>query len=266
MLTSLTAFKIVSFLLIALFGLPYYSNFSFNLDLSAFDGLYKSAAFSMFAFVGVEFAIVSSKGIENPERNVMLATKLGLFFSLLIYVLMQLTVFFTLGVEGALNSARPILDASIVIFGSKSAFFISIVGMVSCLTTLNGILFVNANNIQNLSSQKWFFNSLLSKNSNFPYKGAFLGLIISVLLINFPTLLKCALTSANAFVAILYMVVVIIDMKLNKIKLMNIAALLSCFVILSNMNLTIFMLMITIYFVSYLAKIYYDSKKEGVKL
>jgi len=54
---------------------------------SAWTGVSESAAFALWAFMGVESAAVSANVIENPKRNVPLATLLGLLIATFLYVM-----------------------------------------------------------------------------------------------------------------------------------------------------------------------------------
>jgi len=53
---------------------------------SSWDAISTSAAFALWAFMGVESASVASDVIENPKRNIPLATMIGLAIATVLYV------------------------------------------------------------------------------------------------------------------------------------------------------------------------------------
>ena len=141
-LIVLTILKIVFFLLISLFGLKYFNTYEFA--FGNVENLFASASTAMFAFIGVEYAVLARDSIEDPEKNVILSTKIGLFFALLVFLGVHCATIFVL--KSPANALMPVYEAGLIMFGDSFKYAICLIGSISCLTTLNGILIVQGSN------------------------------------------------------------------------------------------------------------------------
>ncbi len=242
-LLVMTAIKVVAFLLMGIFGFKNIGSYSPNFGPTT--DLFKSASIAMFAFLGIEFASLTK--VKDPEKNVMKATKYGLFFATLVFLGVHCAVIFAL--PDAASSNRPVYDAAMVLFGNYGAVALGFVAVISCLSTLHGILLVQASTVENLSKKGWMPKMLsdLTKDG-FAWKGglAFVGIVIFAVLFA-PDLAKKANHMATAMVAILYLACCFVDLKKHGLDVYNGLAIVSSLLILYNINLVMLAIIIGIY-------------------
>ena len=255
LLTMLTIVKIAFFLLITFAGIPYFVDYKFN--FGSVDSLFRSASTSMFAFLGIEFAALSTGSIKDPEKNVMLSTRLGLFFAFLVFLGVHCAVLFT--IPDVSMTKTPVLDAGIMLFGESARWLIALVGVISCVTTLNGIIIVEANAIRTFAKKGWVFESLGSlTNQGFPWIG---GIIISIfsicsIFLNINVNLPCFL------VAVVYLFSTFVYISYKKFDLYAFFAIISSLLILYALDWTNFSLMVMLYIVAYFIRFIFKVLKE----
>lgn len=255
LLVVLTALKVVFFIDIAFFGCMNFRNYVVH--FGPVTDVLQSASMAMFAFLGIEFAATASSSIKNPEKNVMLATKLGLLFSTIAFIGVHCAVLFTL--PDASASSKPVYDTAAILFGSYPwlATAFGLIAVISCISTLNGVVVVQGNNMKNMADKAWLPKVLATKTKQgFPWKGAFV-FCIAAFLIMFSNMFdkKTMITMANSLVAIMYLVSCLVDIKKMGWDIYNIMALVSAFLILYNVNALMLGMMIGVYVVGYIVKI-----------
>ena len=107
-----------------------------------------SASIALWAFLGVESAAVSAGVIENPRRNVPLATLIGLAVSTLIYVACCAVIMGILPNETLRSSHAPFADAALVMFGQGAALVISLAAILKAAGSLTGWMLIVAQSAQ----------------------------------------------------------------------------------------------------------------------
>jgi arginine:agmatine antiporter len=107
-----------------------------------------SASIALWAFLGVESAAVSAGVIENPRRNVPLATLIGLAVSTLIYVACCAVIMGILPNETLRTSHAPFADAAMVMFGKGAALIISLAAILKAAGSLTGWMLIVAQSAQ----------------------------------------------------------------------------------------------------------------------
>ncbi len=252
LLVIFTAFKILFFIGIAAVGFGNIS--SYHPNFGPVTDILKSGSMAMFAFLGVEFAAAASSSIKDPEKNVMKATKLGLLFATIAFIGVHCAVMFTL--PDSVASSTPVYDTAVILFGNYVwlAMVFGLVAVISCLSTLNGIIVVQGSNLKNVADRSWLSKSLGVKTvQGFPWKGGLVFCALSLVVLNVfdkPTML----TMANSLVAIMYIASCLVDIKKKGLDIYNVLAFISGLLILYNVNLYIFTLMIAIYALGFVVK------------
>ena len=99
---------------------------------------------TMWLFIGIESAAVPSDSVDNPKRNIPLATIIGTAFAALIYILSNTAVFGMLPNEVLVNSTSPFASAAEIILGPWGRFFVAFGAVCACLGALNGWVLVAA--------------------------------------------------------------------------------------------------------------------------
>jgi len=113
-------------------------------QLPTITAISRSGAIALWAFLGVESAAVSAGVIENPKRNVPLATIIGLLVSTAIYiscctVLMGIIPGAELRISGA-----PFAEAAQVMLGPWAAVIISLAAILKASGSLVGWILITA--------------------------------------------------------------------------------------------------------------------------
>jgi arginine:agmatine antiporter len=113
-------------------------------QLPTITAISRSGAIALWAFLGVESAAVSAGVIENPKRNVPLATIIGLLVSTAIYiscctVLMGIIPGAELRISGA-----PFAQAAQVMLGPWAAVIISLAAILKASGSLVGWILITA--------------------------------------------------------------------------------------------------------------------------
>ena len=72
----------------------------------------------MFAFVGIEVALIPSGEVKNPARTVPRSAYLALVITTVIYIMIQLVAQGTLGADLANHSPAPLAEAAALFLGN----------------------------------------------------------------------------------------------------------------------------------------------------
>src|SRR4249919_640853 len=123
-----------------------------------------SASIALWAFLGVESAAVSAGVIENPRRNVPLATLIGLGVSTLIYVACCAVIMGILPNEQLRTSHAPFADAAMVMFGHGGALVISLAAILKAAGSLTGWMLIVAQSAQAAATDGMFPRAFASTN------------------------------------------------------------------------------------------------------
>ncbi len=105
---------------------------------SEWDAVSTSAAFALWAFMGVESAAVASDVIENPKRNVPLATMIGLVIAGLLYISTCTVLMGIMPAEELAKSSAPFADAAAKVVGPVGAIVIALCAIFKAGSSLIG--------------------------------------------------------------------------------------------------------------------------------
>ncbi len=93
---------------------------------------------ALWAYMGVESATVSAGVIENPKRNVPLATLMGLGAAAVIYVLSSTVIMGMLPNEELRTAHAPFAEAARIAVGTWGAVIISVCAVLKSVGSLGG--------------------------------------------------------------------------------------------------------------------------------
>lgn len=82
--------------------------------------------------------------VIRPERNLLRSLITGIFLITGIYVMVNLAFLLSLGIEGMSNSASIASDALRPVLGKSGAVFISLLICLTCLNSINGVIFTES--------------------------------------------------------------------------------------------------------------------------
>lgn len=254
----LTITKLIFFLAIAILGMTYFPTYTPHFESVSL--MFSGAGITMFAFMGIEYGIFSSGSIENPEVNAIKATKYGLIFASIVFIGVYTAALFMIPDLSATKT--PIYDCAVILLGLNGAKIIGVVAVLSCLTTLNGILVVQGNSLRNFSKKQYLFSFFNSETSQgFPWRGALASLFLSLIVIWAPIKMDLTIFSVT-FIGLLYSSVVILEMMLNGISSSGLLAIISCGIMLCNVNIFVIAVVAFVYVIGYLLKYLTAISKE----
>lgn len=104
-------------------------------DMSAIGG---SLNFTLWAFIGVESASVSAAVVENPRRNVPIATISGVILAGVCYVLSCSVIMGMIPNKELVVSSAPFADAVRLALGDTAGTIVALCAAVGCLGSLAG--------------------------------------------------------------------------------------------------------------------------------
>jgi arginine:agmatine antiporter len=132
--------------------------------LPAHSAIAQSASIALWAFLGVESAAVSAGIIENPNRNVPLATIIGLVIATLIYVSCCTAIMGILPNDELKKSAAPFADAARIMLGPWAAVVISLAAILKAAGALVGWILIVAQSAQAAAADGMFMRRFAVTN------------------------------------------------------------------------------------------------------
>lgn len=144
-----TLIKLFPLLCIIIFGWWYFKpeNLTYNID-GHFNTHIKliadAASLTLWAFIGVESATIPYQFINNPKRNIPIATLLGTLIASIIYILSSTVIMGMLPSQILINCQFPFAIAATYIFGDLGKWIMSIGAAISCFGCINGWIFLQS--------------------------------------------------------------------------------------------------------------------------
>ncbi len=138
-----TILKLIPILLIGILGWwyfhPEYLTASFNVShQSNFSAVSYAATLTLWAFIGVESATVPAGDVENPRRNIPLATLLGTVIAAIAYIASSAAIMGMIPAHELAISTSPFAAAANIIFGKWGEWIIAAGAVISCFGCLSG--------------------------------------------------------------------------------------------------------------------------------
>jgi APA family basic amino acid/polyamine antiporter len=141
-----TVLKILPLTAISVFGLFYFdianlqpANLTGGSNLSA---IFSATTLTFFAFLGIECATIPADHVENPQKIIPRATKLGVIITTVVYLLGSLSVMSMIPLSDLQSSNAPFADAAIIIWGEGAQYFVALGAMISIFGALNGWILI----------------------------------------------------------------------------------------------------------------------------
>jgi APA family basic amino acid/polyamine antiporter len=124
---------------------PEYLSATFNVtEQSNFTAFSSAVILTLWLFVGVESATVPADSVDNPKRNIPLATLIGTAFAALIYIASNTAIFGMIDTATLANSTAPFAKAMEIIVGPWGRTFVAFGAICACLGALNGWILIAA--------------------------------------------------------------------------------------------------------------------------
>ena len=137
------ALALIPILAISLFGWFWFNSATFMSDWnvsgdSSLHAVSRAASMALWAYMGIESAIVSAGVIENPKRNVPLATLMGLGLAAVVYVLSSTVIMGILPNDVLRKAHAPFAEAARLAIGAPGAIIISLCAILKSVGSLGG--------------------------------------------------------------------------------------------------------------------------------
>lgn len=181
-----TILKILPLLLLGTFGFLYFNKAHFepfNLSgASNFDAVTATAAFALWAFLGLESATIPSDKVKNPAKTISRATIAGIGIAALLYISSTIGVMGIITPTELQQSSAPFADAAQKVWGSWASGLVAAGAAIACFGALNGWILLQGQ-LPMAAARDKLFPPSFNKVSN---KGVpVIGLIIASVLASF---------------------------------------------------------------------------------
>lgn len=152
--TSAFIIALIPLLFVALVGWKWFNlelfmsswNVSHSSSVSAINSSFNNI---MWAFIGIESACVSARLIQNPKRNIPIATIFGVILATLIYIASCTVIMGVVPNKELAHSSSPFADTFAIMFHSRfSGILMSIIAIIDCLGAMVGWTLVTGQTIQ----------------------------------------------------------------------------------------------------------------------
>jgi arginine:agmatine antiporter len=165
------ALALIPILGIALFGWFWFDSATF-LDgwnvtgESDMHAISRAASMALWAYMGIESAAVSAGVIENPKRNVPLATLIGLAIAAVVYMLSSTVIMGILPNEELQTSHAPFAEAARLALGTAGAVVISVCAVLKSVGSLGGWMLLVGQSAKAAADDGMFPDAFARLNTN----------------------------------------------------------------------------------------------------
>jgi basic amino acid/polyamine antiporter, APA family len=175
-----TVFKLLPLVFVILVGAFFFDidNFpEFNLtEDSNWVALSSVAAFTLYAFLGIESASIPAGNIDNPEKTIPKATMLGTIITTFVYIFGTVVLFGILPTDILKGSPAPFAEAGKIIGGDYAGYFVAAGAAISAIGCLNGWILLSGQLPMAAAQENMFPRVFKRENKNgVPYLGVFIG-------------------------------------------------------------------------------------------
>ncbi|MCK4700856.1 MAG: amino acid permease [Bacteroidales bacterium] len=183
-----TILKILPLIAIAIFGYFYFDpgNFKpFNLSgESAFSAIGRTAALTLWAFLGLESVTIPADKIKDPERTIPRATIFGTLLVAVIYIGSTVAVMGIISPQALANSTAPFADAANNIWNSWAGYAVAGGAVIACFGALNGWILLQGQ-LPMAAAKDDIFPKIFRRTSkkNIPIFGLVISSILATVLI-----------------------------------------------------------------------------------
>lgn len=133
--------KLAPLLALAVFGIFYFDPkilTSTHPSGSPLSAINTTAAFTMWAFLGLECATIPAEHVKNPKKTIPRATMLGTIIAAGFYIVCTTVVMGIIPGATLAHSNAPFADAARLLWGNWAGYLIAAAAMISCFGALNG--------------------------------------------------------------------------------------------------------------------------------
>jgi len=176
---------------------PAYITSSYNVSgKNSWDAIMAASSLTLWAFLGLESACVVAGVVENPKKNVPIATMMGTLFAAVVYILSTFAIMGVVPAAELAKSAAPFSTAAQYMFGNWAGSFVSFCAVVACLGSLNGWV-LTTGQVSKAAADDGMFPKIFSDTNK--YGTPFKGMIITAVLMSFMGYMSISPSLAQQF-------------------------------------------------------------------
>ncbi len=131
-----TAIEAIGLLIIFFIGIPYYGNVNYLEIPLGLNGVFAAAALMFFAYLGFEEIVKLSEETVEPNKNIPRAIILAMIISTVLYILVSFSAVSILGWEALASTQAPFSQIALVALGPSGAFLLSIIALFATSNTV----------------------------------------------------------------------------------------------------------------------------------
>jgi arginine:agmatine antiporter len=176
-------------------------------EQSDMHAISRAASMALWAYMGIESAAVSAGVIENPRRNVPLATLIGLGLAAVVYVLSSTVIMGIVPNEELRTSHAPFAEAARLALGLAGAIVISVCAVLKSVGSLGGWMLLVGQSAQAAAHDGMFPRVFSRVNANGVPSA---GLVIVAVLMTIVLFATMSPTLADQFTTIVDLAVILI--------------------------------------------------------
>jgi len=180
---------LIPILAIALLGWFWFKSTTFleSWNVSGGSGtsaIIRAASIALWAFMGVESAAVSAGVIENPKRNIPLATIIGLGVSAIIYILSSTVIMGIIPNAELQRSHAPFAEAARMAVGTAGMVVIAVCAILKSVGSLGGWMLLVGQSAKAAADDGMFPQAFARLNSRgVPGRGLIIvGILMTIVL------------------------------------------------------------------------------------
>ena len=195
-----TIFKILPIFLVGFIGIAYINSENFYpINISGesnFSAITSTTTLTLFAFLGMESATVSSKFTKDASTTIRKSTMMGTLVTVIVYILSSVAIMGIVPQEILAKSSAPFADAAGVFWGEAAKYVVAGGAVVATLGALNGWILIQGQIPMAASSDNLFPKIFGKVNSN---NSPILGIILSSILASILMSLNYSKSLIDAF-------------------------------------------------------------------
>ncbi|MBV8046496.1 MAG: amino acid permease [Paludibacterium sp.] len=176
---------------------PSYISANWNISgKSDWTAIMSATSLTMWAYLGFEAACVVSGVVENPKRNVPLATMIGTIFAALLYIGATLAIMGVVPAKQLAASAAPFGLAFQTMFGNWAGSFVSVCAIVASFACLNSWV-LTTGQVQKAIADDGMFPKFFAKTNKFGTP--FVGMLVTAVLMTIVGYISISPSLASEF-------------------------------------------------------------------
>lgn len=173
--------KVLPLVLVAFIGIFYVDIANIQpIKRIDFTSLGEMATTLLWAFIGLESATIPLGNVDNPRKNIPIATVSGVLLTAFVYICGAIVISGVIPHAELLASQAPYVDAAGKICGKYGALFMAITGIIGIYGSLNGWIFIQGEVPASAAKEGLFPKYFMKTNKFGAPNGVLIGSVLMV--------------------------------------------------------------------------------------